>query len=473
MQVMVNSKSSFLKNLITIFIGSFATKLVSFLLVPLYTGVLSTDEFGSVDVAITTSSLLLPLFTGVIFEAVLRFSLDNTKNKSQVFSVAMYIDILGVAIFMVLSPLVFIYPPLSEYYLYFVLYFIALVFNDTLLYFARGLNEIKKYTVSSVIQTVVLCILNLYFLLVIKIGVQGYFLSYIISTLASSVSIWFLVKMNRYLIKLKSIDKKLTKEMLKYSLPLIPNTISWWISSSSDRYFIVAMCGIASNGVYAIASKIPTVISLGTSIFNTAWQISAVEEYGTEESKKKFSRMCFDYFSIILILGSGLIVFTKLMALILFKQDFFSAWIFVPPLVIASCFHAFSTFFGSVFTTTKNTKYMSITTFIGAVLNIIMNYYFILFWGVFGAAIATLVSYLIVYILRFVLAIRLYSFKVNVINDSICVVLLIVQMIVVCTQFWNVYLISIIVFCVIFTLRYKSIKGLFKEFIMKFKKNNV
>lgn len=457
---MANKKTSFGKNLITIIIGSASTKLISFLLVPFYTGILSTDEMGSVDIAISTASLLLPLFTGVVFEAALRFALDEVQDKRQVFSTTIYIDAIGILAFLLLSPLALLYEPLKQNYLLFVLYFISLVINDSLSYFARGLNEIRKYTLASIIQTVILCLLNIYFLAFAKIGVQGYFLSYIFSLACGSLFLWSVLRMHRFLLWPGKVDTSVSKNMLKYSIPMIPNTISWWINSSSDRYFVVAMCGISANGIYSVAYKLSTVISLGTSIFNTAWQISAVEDYGTETSKKRFSTMCFNYYSIMLVLSSGIILFTRILSKLLFQQEFFEAWLYVPLLVVAACFHAFSTFIGSVFTTTKKTKYLSYTTFFGAGANIIMNYFFIKAYGVIGAAIATLLSYVLVYISRYYFAQKIYSFPVNIRNDLACMLVLIAQMTIVCLQIPYCFVISAILFALILMLRRQTMISL-------------
>ena len=466
---MSGRKISFIKNLATIFVGSIATKLVAFFLVPLYTSILSNDEYGSVDLTITTASLVLPLFTGVIFEALLRFSLDDKQNKKIVFSAAIYIDIIGIFVFLIFSPLALIYPPLGAYYLYFVLYFISIVINDTVLYFARGLNRIKEYTFASILQTTLLCVFNIIFLVVFKWGITGYFISYIMSSFFASVFLWFILRMYSYIISPKNISKQTAKEMLSYSLPMIPNTISWWVSNSSDRFFIIEMCSVAANGIYAVAYKIPTIISLGTSIFNTAWQITAVEDYNNNESKKNFSKMCFDYYSIVFISGSCVVFFTRILSKILFKHSFFDAWIYVPILVVAACFHSFSTFIGSVFTTIKKTKYMSYTTIVGAVTNIILNFVLIKFLGPIGAAIATLISYMVVYIFRFYFAQKIYYYKIDVINDVLCTLLILFQMIIVCLNLaYSYYFSAFIVFAIIL-FRRKSLKNLCSAFINKFK----
>lgn len=458
---MTKKSNSFSKNLFTIIIGSAATKLVSFLLVPLYTAILSTDEFGSVDIAITTISLLIPIFTGVIFEATLRFALDDKIENQQVFSTTILIDVIGIVAFLLLSPLVLLYKPLKSLYMYFVLYFIAVVLNDSLSYFARGLNEIKKYTISGVFQTIILCILNVLFLVVLKMGISGYFLSYILSSISASCFLWCSIKMNQYIISLKRIQKTVAIGMLRYSVPLIPNTISWWVSSSSDRYFIIAMCGVSANGIYSVASKLSTIISLGTSIFNTAWQITAVEDYGSQKSKQRYAIMCFNYYSIMLILGSCIIQFCRIIAKVLFQQEFYNAWIYVPVLVVAACFHAFSTFIGSVFMTTKKTKYMSYTTLVGAGINIIMNYILIKAYGLMGAAIATLISYIIVYVLRFYFAQKIYSFPVKIYNDIACFLLILAQIITVCMNNNLAFLISFCLLVIIIYLRRKSLVTLY------------
>ena len=74
------------------------------------------------------------------------------------------------------------------------------------------------------------------------------------------------------------------KEMLVYCIPMIPNSIMWWITDASDKYMIAFFVGVSSNGIYALAKKIPSVLSMLHSVFFQAWQLSAVEE---SEAKDK------------------------------------------------------------------------------------------------------------------------------------------------------------------------------------------
>ena len=84
-------------------------------------------------------------------------------------------------------------------------------------------------------------------------------------------------------------DKNLAKEMLRYAIPMMPNSLSWWISNSSDKYIVTWFCGTAVTGIYSVAYKMPSMISVVVQIFYNAWSISAVDGFGSEETLKFYN----------------------------------------------------------------------------------------------------------------------------------------------------------------------------------------
>lgn len=461
----------FYKNLRFVSLGAFASKCITYLLIPLYTSALTTAEYGVSDLIFTTSMLIMPLFTLVISESVLRFCFDKSSDDKQVFSAGLAITVAGTALFLALSPLILLVPLLKDYYFLFLLYFITLIFSDLVSYFTRGKNRIKEFAFSGVVNTIVLLALNLYFLLVLKIGVKGYLLSYIIARVMVSVYLIISVKIWKHTIKLKDLDWHQIKSMLKYSVPLIPNTINWWIISSSDRYLVTIYCGMAVNGLYAVASKIPSLLTALNSIFNTAWQISAFEDFGSDESNKKYSAVCYSYYSFLFIASSVIILATKLLAKMLFQTDFYQAWIFSPILVYASMSHAFASFYGTVFTATKKTKHLMVSTVLGALFNIVLNFCLIPEYGGIGAAVATAISYLIVYVYRLCIARRLFKFNQRLINDLICNIFLVAELILVVCDISITYSASALLFVAILFMRrhfvVDSVSSLYKALCRK------
>lgn len=454
---MKKGNKSFTNNLITIFIGSFASKILTFVLVPFYTSVLSTSEYGTLDAVMATATLLLPVCSCVIFEATLRFSLDETKDKKQVFSASIIVNCIGILVFLMFSPIGMFFGPIRENYFIFLIYFVVLVFTDTVVYFARGLNEIKEYTIANIVQTFLVGVCNIIALAVFDLGITGYLASYIIGSLFVIIYLIKRLKLSTYIINFKRVDKTLILEMLKYSIPLMPNSISWWVNSSLDRYFVIAFCGRSANGLYSVATKIPTLINLGNSIFNTAWQITAFEDFEKDASKSKFSAMSYYYYSAIFVMGALIVLLTKPLSFVMFSKEFYSAWVFAPFLVVASCMHCFSTFIGSVFTALKTTKFLSYSTIAGAFVNTILNLILIKEYGALGAAVATLASYITVYCMRFIWARKVYKFDMNITSDIICFVLLIFESIVIVSNIEYAPILAAIICVAILFIRKNAI----------------
>lgn len=424
----MNRYKKLFKNVGVMTIGNFSSKILSFLLIPLYTNILTTQEYGTADLIFTTTYLLFPVFTLLMSEAVMRFTLDKT-NSSQVFSNAVKITTIGTIAFLLFSPLFLLFDAVKDYYFIFIVYY--LVYNMHLLIgqFIKGLNRVKEYAIAGIISTLVTITFNIIFLLVFRIGLDGYIYSYILGYLISSLYLIIKCKIWNYIEKSKEIDKKVGKDMLKYSIPMIPNSINWWINNSSDKYMVTYFSGVTSNGIYSVAYKIPSMINIITSIFMSAWQISAVDDFGSEETKKFYSSIYKKYSSIMIVLASLLILFIKFIARMLYAKDFFIAWQCSAILIFGVIFNSLSAFLGTIYTSSKKTKYLFYSTLFGSVFNILLNLLLIPILGPVGAAIATTVSYFIIWLSRLINSRKIMKIIINSLKDSICYVLIIIQII--------------------------------------------
>ena len=144
--------------------------------------------------------------------------------------------------------------------------------------------------------------------------------------------------------------------MIKYSSPLIANSISWWINNASDRYILTYMRNIAENGIYSVSYKIPTILTMFQSIFYNAWSISAIKEFDENDSDGFIGTNYSLYSVISLLVCSGLLLINIPLASFLYKGDYFVAWRCVPFLLMGTVFSGISQFEGSLFAATKNTK---------------------------------------------------------------------------------------------------------------------
>ena len=279
-------------------------------------------------------------------------------------------------------------------------------------------------------------------------------MGYLISLIAGyAISFFYIVikeKLWEYFVKFGAIDKKIIMLILAYCLPLIPNSVSWWISNSSDKYILTFFWGVSITGIYSVAYKIPSIISMMSGIFTSAWQISAVEDFGSEESTHFFSDIYNKYASIYVVLCSGVILFIKILASILFAGEFYVAWKYSTILVLASVFQAMGAFLGIIYAAAKKTKAILYTTIIGAVGNIVLNFILIPITGATGAAIATLISYILVWISRVIDTKKIIAIKTDIKREVISYLLIICQIAITNTEvpYWCIYSVLIAIILV-------------------------
>lgn len=405
-----NKYRKLLSNTITFGIGTFSSKLLTFLLVPLYTRVLTTAEFNASDLIQQTGNLLAPLVTVGMGSALIRFGLDRSYDKASVFSTGLLTSGCGAVLLLLLSPLISLIPDISDHLILLVLFVIMSALRSLCSQFVRALGYVKLFSYDGVQSTVLTIVFNVLFLIVFKMGVTGYILATVVSDFISSVFLFFMADLHRY-VRFSKLDRKVISSMVRYSVPMIPTSLFWWIINVSDRYAVTWMISKADAGIYAAAYKVPTIISLVSSVFTEAWQMSAVTEKDSANRDQFFSRVFSALSSLLLLTSSVLIVCSKLITKILVGPSFYDSWQYIPILVVATSFSCFSSFLNSVYMVEKKSILSLLTVMSGAVINIVLNVLLIPSMGVNGAAFATFISYFIVFLLR---AVTSYKYvKIN------------------------------------------------------------
>ena len=402
------------KNVGLFAVSNFGSKIISFLFVPLYTYYLSTADYGMVDLISTTVSLLIPVLTINIQDAVLRFSLDKNKNSKQILGIGLRINLYANTIFIIglfLLQLLGILHLSSLYCFFTYISFSCGALNNSLQMYLKAEDKVFVLTISSLLQTLIVCVGNIITLSVLKIGIEGYLITSIVGYLLPIVVMFIFGKILP--IKKSAVDNSIKKEMIAYSMPLIINSVSWWINNASDRYILTYISGVAVNGIYSISYKIPTILSTVQSIFYNAWSISAITEFDKDDSDGFFGNAYSFYSFLCLFFFLFIIVLNKPISKILFSGEFFTAWKYVPILLIATLFNGLALFQGCMYTAIKKTKIISQTTIIGAVVNTIMNFILIYYFSAIGAAIATLLGYLTTWSIRTIMLRKHISMKVN------------------------------------------------------------
>lgn len=418
-----------IKNMGLLTLSNFTTKLLAFFLVPLYTSILTTTEYGEYDFISSTVGILVPILTINIYEAVLRYSMDEESNLRDVFSVGcrfFFIGNLIVIMLLVLNHFIMLSDMIDRFAVYFFLIFFTTSMSGIVSSMARGMDKIKDISIASVIGSAVTIALNILLLCVIKLGIDGYFIANIIGILSQIIFLFISMKGWRY-ISLAHVEQKTSNDMICYSLPTIANSIAWWVNGLADRYIIIFFCGIATNGVYSVASKIPSILNIFQNIFSQAFMLSAVKEFDKDDKDGFFGKIFSIYNFALIIICSLIICSDKVLAGYLYANDFYDAWRFVPFLTISIIFGSLSGYAGSIFAALKHSKYFAKCSGVGAVANICMNFIMVPIFGALGAAIATAISYWIVYIVSMIYLNRSMNVKLSLTRDNIAYCLLMIQ----------------------------------------------
>lgn len=435
---MSNNKYRYLaKNTIVFAISSFGSKLLAFLLVPFYTNILSTSEYGTADLITTSASLLIFAVTLSISDAVLRFGIEKEDLHKGVFRYALSVIIKGFIIFGVAISIISFFNPFHwEKYLYLLLFLTVCsnALNQIVANYLRAIDRIYSVAIMGILTSFFAIVSNIVFLIIFKRGVIGYLISFVMGyTLAAIYGFVIIFKHDKNWFK-QECSRETRIMMLKYSLPLIPNGLAWWMNSSLDRYFIIFFCGVSVNGLYAVASKIPTILNVINQVFHQAWNLSAIKEYNNEDKETFFQKM-YSLYNMVLVVSCSILVLLNIqLARLLFAKEFFHAWEYSSVLLLSAVFSALSGFIGSVFVAVKESKVFAISTVIAAIANTILNWIMIPLYGAIGAAIATIISFIIIWGVRYFCAKKYIILSYNLTRDIISYLAIAIQIFV--EHFW-------------------------------------
>ncbi|MBA5746960.1 O-antigen/teichoic acid export membrane protein [Aerococcus sp. 150760007-1] len=453
-------------------IGSFGSRLITFLMVPLYTHVLTTAEYGTVDLITTTVNLLLPFLTIELGKAALRFTIDNKNelDRNKIFSnINMHAIFLSI-ILILISPIIIKLGLFESYGFLFILLLIVKMFNELYSQYLRGLGLVRQFALNGILMTIVTVVSNLILLVYFNFKINGYISSMIIAAAFSNVFIFLCVSGYKR-IKHFRIDLQLQKEMLAFSLPIVPSSAMWWIINGSTRYFVAFYVGASANGLYAVASKVPSIISLVANIFTQAWQLSSFEEYDSDDRKSFYSNIFNLYWLVLLVGASFIVVIIKPLISIVVADSYFLSWQIVPFLLLGVVFESLSGFYGTIYQASKQTKGTFITSVFAGISSILVSMILVPYLGAIGAGISTAFSFFVMFFLRIFDTRKYVKIDINIpqlIGSIICYLIQVVLLFILTGP--QLYIIELILFFIIIFINYKPIFGLItllKSFILR------
>lgn len=410
---MANREEHLAKNTLLFALGNFGSKMLQIILVPFYTRFLIDAQYGTVDIMQAVVSLLVPIASLTIAESVFRYAMEQEYDKTAVLSVGVVVTGLGTAVLCLLGGLFCLPAATSFLQRVFVdlvvepAVFVWLVVANTatnalrtlVSQYTRAIGRTGLFALDNVLLTGMVLVLNIVFIVFLGLGVTGYMLGYTLANLFSALFLIFALG-KQFVVNCRSIQWGLSREMLRFSMPLIPNSICWWVSSFLDRVMILSMLGVAANGLYAAAHKIPSLLSVVMSVFFQAWQVSANEEFRKKDIAEFYSKIFEQISACMFVLSAVLIMFSRPINTVFLGAGYYDAWQFMPPLVLSTMFFSYAQFLGSIYSANKTTNMAFVTNLVAMVVSISLNLLLIPVLGALGAAMANAISYLILWLIR-------------------------------------------------------------------------
>ncbi|MDY5874783.1 MAG: oligosaccharide flippase family protein [Bacilli bacterium] len=397
----MNKKKQLAKNTIIIFFGRVCTQLISFFLLPLYTSYLATKEYGTVDLIQTYVTLLVPIITLELEMSIFRFLIDSRKSEKEtnkLISNNFFILGISLSIFSILYIIVSSFVTIPYRWLILV-DIIVCVLSGNFLQVARGFGKTLDYAISCILTGLTTVISNIILICFVHMQAEGMIISMALANFMCSLYLFIRLKLYSK-INFKIVDFKQIKEMYKYSLPLIPNGISWWIVNVSDRSIISIVLGASANGLYAISNKFPTIISSLTGVFNLSWSESAALHINSSDRDEFFSDITNTVLRLFMALGVGMLACMPFVFPILIDVKYNDAYNYIPFLVLGTVFNVAICLYSQVYLAKKLSKQVASTAIVGAIINILINVIFIKQIGLYAAAISTMISYFVMMIYR-------------------------------------------------------------------------
>jgi len=387
-----------LGNTLVFALGGLAIKAVSLVLMPLYTTALTAGEYGTAELLNSAIEIVLPLLSAGVVEALYRFSIDDDVPKDELFADSLVVLGGGVVCAGVACALGRVLWNMEHAAAFFVLFCSVCVFKATT-QLARGLGHVRRFVAYGLINALAMVVSTYLLLVRAHTGIEGYLWSYTIGYLVGGL-VAFLGSAEYRLLAPFRVDRDLLRRMLVYSLPLVPNLLSWWLVSVSGRYVVLWGSGVVAAGLFTAASKMPALVNIVASVFQQAWQYSTAREINSPDRGAFFGVVMRGYSLATLTVAGLVIALNRPISRVMLQAEFAEGWRYVPLLMLVASFGVISIFFESFYQALKNSGVLMASTALGAVVNVILGVALVPFMGPWGAGLAGAVAYMLVLVVR-------------------------------------------------------------------------
>ncbi|WP_180270776.1 lipopolysaccharide biosynthesis protein [Sporanaerobium hydrogeniformans] len=408
---MMSNTKRFLKTSGVYFLGNVFTKMISFLLLPLYTSKLDTKSFGYYDLSISLISLVVPIVFFQIWDGVFRFIFDyeQEENKYEVISNGLVIQVVGVCLYTLLVYIVEI-----EYKGLIYLTGISTAMTYFYAVVARGFTQNKLFVLSGTINSVISILVNVVMIGLFDGGIESLYIASVLGAVTQIIIIESRIKVLKYF-KISSLSMSLIKDMLKFAIPIGVSTVAYWLLSGLTRLTITASIGVQANGLYAVANKFGSILVLGFGVFEFAWNelsytiVKDVDKHRIYETGANLILK-------VLLMGTAIALpAISMLFPYIINEQYHDANTIIPPVILGVVANSYASFLGTIFLANKNSFFVSISTICSAIINMLALSILVPLFGLMGAVHALMISFIANACLRMIVVKKLYNIDINLI----------------------------------------------------------
>jgi O-antigen/teichoic acid export membrane protein len=374
-------------------------------MLPMYTHWLKPEDFGSVDTMSTYSLFIIGFVCLCLPDALFIYPYNaSEEKKKEYFSSGAIFSIITIStsaiLFWAVQQVMLhmgLHNVFSDYtWLIFWMMVSAYVQNYCQT-FTRSLNKMKHYSIAGIVLTFATALFSI--LLIPTLGIKGYAYSLMAAQFLAATYSFVATKSYRYC-QVYGNSWSSVKEMLSYSVPLLPNGIMWWLVNGINRPVMEHFLGLAAIGIYAVANKFTGMLYSVLNIFSTAWGNSVLDEYGKPDFESFYNNYIRLLATLLFVGGYFVIIFSKFLVSILASEEYQDACLYVPPLIAGVIFSGLSGSVGAVFSATKESKYYFYSSVWGGVSSVVSLLLLTPTLGLMGTCLSVAISFFCMFISR-------------------------------------------------------------------------
>lgn len=409
------------------FIGQILTKLISFLLLPLYTNYVAVADFGFYDLSISVLGVVVPVIFMEVWTATLRFSLEKETNqeKKMVINNTLIIAIIALSVYLLLYIIVW---SIMKFDLPIWIFAYSFFWLIQLLYLniARSYGHNSLYASSGVISVFVNCIATITAVIILDGKIETLYIGVIASFIVQVI----IIESKLHVAKsftLKDFDINLCKELALFSFPLSFNSVIHWMLEGFNKIFILAKLGEYANGIYAIGNRLSTVLNLVVSVFLLSWQETIFKITSKSEKANVYDIGINTFIKTIGCALALLLPIVKIAFPYLIGNNYSEAENLIPLLLMSIAMNAICSTITPIFSAEKATKYSMYSKVMMCIANALVILLTIDIIGLYASPIALIIANCVGIISQVIMARKYFKIHINKIFFSIFVALFIVS----------------------------------------------